>query len=145
MFSLIMYTHILSAVLSIGPFGVLFPLLKRMRNAPSDQLPRDLDTFQFVVRLSKHAGHVLVVSGFLLVWLGGWSWTTPWLIATWIILFGGLFFFARAFSPIIRKLRLEDTDRSLWLNKLHRALWAYILILLLLMWFMVAKPSLWMS
>jgi hypothetical protein len=145
MFTILIYTHILSAVMSIGPFGVLFPMLQRMRSSSRDQLARDLDTFQFVVRLSKHAGHVLVASGFLLVWLGGWSWTTPWLIATWVILFGGLFFFARAFSPIIRKLREEDSDRSIWLIKLNRALWAYVLILLLLMWFMVAKPSLWMS
>jgi hypothetical protein len=143
MYTLLLYIHILSAVASIGPFLVLIPLLSRLKTAAEPQFSGDLQTFSFVVRLSKHAGHVLVGSGVLLVWVGGWSWVTPWILMTLIILFSALFFIARAFTPTLRQLAKGGQDRDAGVSKLTRSLYAYLLILLLLMWFMVAKPDLW--
>lgn len=143
MFAFLLFMHILSAVASIGPFFVLIPLLSRMKSANEQQLSHDIDTFAFVVRLSKHAGHILVVSGILLVWIGGWSWFTSWIFMTLVILFAALFFIARAFTPNLRRLRNAEQYRENLLRKLTRALYAYILILLILMWFMVAKPNFW--
>lgn len=145
MYSFVLYVHLVSAVLSIGPFFVLFPILSRMKTADPALLRYDIHTFRFVVRLSKHMGHILVVSGIILIYLGNWSWFTPWIVATILILISALFFIARAFSPILRKLELPESNRIILINKLQRALIAYIVILCVMMWFMVAKPNLWLS
>ena len=102
-----------------------------------------LDTFRSVVRFTKHAGHVLVGSGILLVIYGPWSWDTPWLIMTLFIMFLSLFFLARAFSPTLLKIADEGQDRVKLAAKLKRTLWNYLLLLMAMLWFMVVKPVLW--
>jgi hypothetical protein len=143
MYQWLLYIHILSVILSIGPFFVLIPLLAKIKTVDSFQLAPYLDSFDYVVRLSKHAGHILVISGVLLVWVGRWHWFTSWIVVTIAILMSTLFFIARAFSPILRKLRKPDNDRHELVKKLTRALLFYIFIMLVMMWFMVAKPTLW--
>ena len=59
----IIYLHVLSVVASIGPFFILLPMIKKLKAASGEELNPYLDTFRFTVRLSKHAGHVLVGSG----------------------------------------------------------------------------------
>ncbi|TVY10111.1 DUF2269 family protein [Paenibacillus cremeus] len=144
MYHWLVFIHSVSAMVSIGPFFVLIPMLRKLHSADGALQSSMLDSFHFVVRLSKHAGHVLVASGFLLMWLGGWPWTTPWIAGTFAVLFGSIFFLARAFSPTIRKLRQSaDQDRAALLKKLSRSLYVYLFVLFLMLWLMIMKPQLW--
>lgn len=142
-FALLLYLHILSVIVSLGPFFVMFPVLGRMSSAGHDQMPSLIGLFRFTVRLTKHAGHVLVLSGVGLVIVRDWPWTTSWIIATIVIMFSALFFIVRAFTPALRLLADPAQDRTAPLAKLRRAVWIYIAVILLMMWFMVAKPALW--
>jgi uncharacterized membrane protein len=139
----LLYLHIFSVVLSIGPYFVLFPLLALIRKAPFEQLPDYLEPFRITVRLTKHAGHVLVATGIILTWITAWTWKTSWIISTVLIMVASLYFIARAFSPLLRQLKAPHEDRDLLVNKLRKALIWYVIITLLMMWFMVAKPSIW--
>jgi hypothetical protein len=118
-------------------------MLSKLRTAEGALLHSYLDSFHFVVRLSKHSGHVLVFSGLLLMWLGEWLWSTPWIAGTFIVLFASLFFMARAFSPTIRRLRQNDNDRDKLVAKLSRSLYLYLFILFVMLWLMMMKPALW--
>jgi hypothetical protein len=140
----LIYLHVISVVASIGPFFILLPMMKKLRTASEAELPSYLDTFRFTVRLSKHAGHVLVGTGILLVLLGPWTWSTPWIIMTLVIMFCSLFFLARAFSPTLRKFGENAADREWLVGKLNRTVWIYLILLLAMLWFMVVKPNLWM-
>jgi hypothetical protein len=142
-YSLLLYLHIFSVILSIGPYFVLFPLLAKMKSASFDLLPLYIEPFRVTVRLTKHAGHVLVTTGVLLTWLSSWSWTTPWILTTVVIMVGSLYFIARAFSPLLRELRAPHDNRSALIAKLKKALIYYVLITMTMMWFMVGKPALW--
>lgn len=141
LYSFLLYVHIMSVILTIGPYFVLLPLLSKLRAEPFERLPAYLDSFRFTVRLTKHAGHVLVATGLLLIWAGGYSWRTPWIAATVIVLFASLFFLARAFSPLLRQMKEPHDNRVELVGRLRRALFIYLFVTLLMMWFMVAKPS----
>jgi hypothetical protein len=142
-YRILIYIHVLSAIVSIGPFFILFALVKRLPEASKAELDAYLTTFKFVVRLAKHSGHVLVGSGILLVVSGPWTWSTPWIILTLIILFCSLFFLARAFSPTLRKFQEDSHNRTELTAKLTRSIWIYLILLMAMLWFMVAKPVLW--
>lgn len=141
----LLYLHILSVIVSLGPFFVMFPVMSAMRTAETAHLNTLIAAFRFAVRLSKHAGHVLVATGALLVWETGWRWLDSWVIATIVLLFGALFFMARAFSPTLRKLAMTEHEhnRTALVDKLMRAVWIYIGLLMILLWLMVDKPILW--
>lgn len=142
-YKLLLYLHISSVILSIGPFAVLIPMIGKLRSAQGAEQGMYLDTFRFVVRLSKHAGHVLVASGILLVIAGPWSWGASWIAATIFILVSSLFFLARAFSPAIRKIDERGQEKDKAVRTLHRAIWLYLFLLMVMLWLMVAKPVLW--
>ena len=129
--------------MSIGPFFILLPMVKKLRSAEGSAQQAYVDTFRSAVRLAKHAGHVLVVSGVLLVIVGSWAWTTSWIVMTVLILVSSLFFLARAFSPKLRKFSEPEQDKDVLMRKLSRSVWIYIGLLMTMLWFMVAKPSLW--
>ena len=143
MYTIMLYAHIISAALSIGPFFVLLPMIKRIRVADTHSLQALLITFRSSTRLVMHAGHVLVATGILLVWQGPWRWDTPWILMTVAVMFSAVFFLARAFSPVLKKFGAAGADQTALAAKLERSLWIYILLLLLMLWFMVAKPVLW--
>lgn len=139
----IIYLHVLSAIVSIGPFFILVPIIKKLQASTGEKLAAYLDTFRFAVWLSKHSGHVLVSSGVLLVLLGPWTWQTPWIIMTLVIMFASLFFLARAFSPTLQKFAEDGQDKAALISKLNRTTWIYIILLSAMLWFMVVKPPLW--
>ena len=143
MYTFIIFIHVISAVLSIGPFFVLFPLLNRMKDKNKEMIDTSLEVFQAAIRLVKHAGHVLVATGILLVWQGNWPWTTSWVIMTIAVMASSIVFLARAFKPNIRDYQAEKIDLDTLINKLKTAVWKYVLLLLVMLWFMVAKPNLW--
>lgn len=143
LYRILIYIHVLSVIVSIGPFFILLPIVKKLRIAQEAETRAHLETFRFVVRLSKHSGHVLIGTGILLVAYGPWTWRTPWIVMTLIILFCSLFFLARAFSPKLRKFHEEDQNRGDLAAKLQRSIWIYIILLTAMLWFMVVKPALW--
>ena len=114
LYKILMYIHVLSAIASIGPFFILLPIAKKMHLVREAELNAYLDTFRFVVRLAMHSGHVLIVSGTLLVISGPWTWSTPWIVMTLLILFCSLFFLARAFSPKLRNFQEKTRIRKNW-------------------------------
>ncbi len=142
-YRVLLYIHILSVILSVGPFFILLPLLKKLRTAGPGNEEAYLDSFKAAVRLAKHAGHALVVSGVLLVLITNRSWTTPWLLTTIIILICSLYFLARAFSPTIRRFKDLEEQRNPLVTKLKKAIWIYMALMMAMLWFMVAKPVIW--
>lgn len=143
-YSIILYLHIFSVIPSLGPFFILFPLVRKLRTASTDELKIYLPTFTLAVRLSKHCGHILVTSGVLMMWLGHISWLTSWVLITIFILVSSLYFIARAFSPTIRKLAMPDhNNRQELVNKLRFNVWLYVVLMVIMLWFMVTKPNFW--
>ncbi|WP_055106274.1 DUF2269 family protein [Paenibacillus ihumii] len=140
---ILLYIHILSAITTIGPFFVLISLVPRLRSAGPEARQAYLNTFKSAIRLVKHMGHVLVVSGILLILAASWSWLEPWLVATYIILACSLYFMACAFTPKLRKFGEPDVNEEALIRKLIRSVWIYLLLLLVMLWLMVAKPQLW--
>ncbi len=138
-----LYIHITSVIMSIGPFFVLFPIVKKLRVAEGKVQEAYISTFRSAVRLAKHAGHVLVGSGIVLVYLSSWTWSASWLLVTIIILICSLYFLARAFSPVLRKFVEPEQKKELLSNKLNRAVWIYLALLMVMLWLMVTKPMLW--
>lgn len=143
MYTVVLYLHIFSAILSIGPFFVLLPLVKRMGGAEDVVLSSQIATFRSAVRLVKHAGHVLVATGALLIWQSGWAWTDSWIALTLAVMAGSIFFLARAFKPVLRKFEEPGANRGVLLRELNRSIWLYVLLLGLMLWLMVAKPAFW--
>lgn len=144
LYRFLVYIHIISVIMSIGPFFALIPMAKKLRAAEGEVQKVYLNSYRFAVRLTKHAGHVLVVSGILLVILGPWTWKASWIVMTVLIMMSSLFFLARAFTPILRKFgELGKDDREHLVRKLSRTTILYIALLLVMLWFMVAKPVLW--
>lgn len=142
-YSLIIYIHVLSVILSIGPYFVLFPILTMMRKKQY-RLTEEFDTiFRFVIRITKHTGHILIVSGLLLVWLGPWSWKSSWIVLTVLILICSGYFIARAFSPSLKKLRAGLGDPSEHVRRLTQSIWIYLSLMMIMLLLMVAKPMFW--
>ncbi|KOS66404.1 hypothetical protein AEA09_16780 [Lysinibacillus contaminans] len=142
-YMLLLYIHILSAILSIGPLFVLLPIVKKMRTAQLEEMPTYIGTFQTAITLVKHAGHVLVASGILVMWRGGYPWTTSWVVLTVLVMLGSIVFLASAFKPTIRTFNTPDFNQENFTAQLHRKTWMYIILLLIMLWLMVAKPILW--
>lgn len=143
LYRIILYIHVFSVILTIGPFFILLPFIKKLRNAKEDVEHAYLELFKFTVQLSKHAGHVLVVTGILLVWLTSWTWKTSWIVISVLIMLSSGYFIVRAFSPTVRKFNDPNQDKDRSIKTLYRSTWAYIILLLLMLWFMVAKPMVW--
>ncbi|RDU37115.1 hypothetical protein DRW41_10555 [Neobacillus piezotolerans] len=142
-YRIIIYLHVASVIASIGPFFILLPIVKKLPDAVGKELEAYLALLKSVVRLSKHAGHVLIGTGVLLVILGPWTWKTPWIVGTLGLLFASLFFLGRAFSPTLRKFAEEGANKRALAAKLKRTIWIYIILLMAMLWFMVVKPKLW--
>jgi len=143
LYQALIFTHVLSAVISIGPLFVLFSVLQKIRGADRDIEKAYISIFRSVVRLIKHAGHVLVGSGILLIIFGPWSWYTPWIVMTITLMVVSIFFLARAFSTILKKFDEPDQNRHVLISQLHKSTWIYITLLVLMLGLMVIKPDLW--
>ncbi|QCR34356.1 hypothetical protein [Lysinibacillus sp. SGAir0095] len=141
--TLCLYIHIVSAVGSIGPLFSLIPIIKKMESAEVEQLSGLVQSFQSAITVVKHAGHVLVFSGIILVIISGWTWTTSWVVLTIAIMIGSIVFLARAFKPTLKTFATQEFQKELFIKKLRKATWQYIFILLIMLWLMVAKPVLW--
>lgn len=91
-YTFFLYTHILSAIISIGPLFALLLILKKMDSLEESQLWGFVQLFQSIITIIKHAGHVLVISGIILIILSGWTWTTSWVVLTILVMLGSIIF-----------------------------------------------------
>ncbi|HZG11437.1 hypothetical protein D6T70_05370 [Kurthia gibsonii] len=140
----IIYIHVLSAILSIGPFFVLFPVLKKMEKTSNmDMFRAYAHAFQSGITVVKHAGHVLIVFGLLAMWLGPYNWDTPWILTTMILLVASVVYLARAFKPTMRTLDTPQFRQQKFVRNLRRGAIIYTILLCIMLWLMVTKPILW--
>ncbi|MEO4053830.1 hypothetical protein [Solibacillus sp. CAU 1738] len=114
-----------------------------MESAENSALEGYVRSFQAGITAVKHAGHVVVPSGILLIWLGGWPWHASWVVLTVALMIGSIFFLAGAFKPTMKIFGTEHFVRAEFIRKLKRATWLYICLLLVMLWLMVNKPVLW--
>ena len=91
------YLHVVGAIFAIGPYAVFFHVLRLMKQMENGGMVHgaNLAVLRFVVWVSQHAGHVLVVSGVFLWWLGRFALWTSWIVIPVVILLAGLYFMAR--------------------------------------------------
>lgn len=143
MHTLFLYIHVVSAVVSIGPLVALIPMLNKMRVAEEEKMSGFVSAFRISINVVKHAGHVLVISGFVLVAISGWKLTTSWVLLTLALMVASVVFLATAFKPILNTFGTQEFKRELFIKKLRKSTWQYIVILLIMLWLMVAKPMLW--
>nr|WP_106782378.1 hypothetical protein [Lysinibacillus timonensis] len=141
--TVIIYIHVVSAIVSVGPLVVLLPLLTKMEKSDESELSGFVQAFQTSITVVKHAGHVLVLSGIILVWLSVWTWTTSWVFMTVVIMVGSILFLAKAFKPTLKTYGTSQFDKEKFIAKLRKSTILYILLLLIMLWLMVAKPMLW--
>ena len=142
-YKLLLYLHILSAIISIGPFFALIPLVNKLRGAEIIEQNAYVVIFRYAIRLAKHAGHVLVATGILMVYVGSWSWKSSWIVITVLILLGSLFFLARHFLRSCGSFMSLNKTKGKSLVFSRRSIWIYLGLLMIMLWFMVTKPDLW--
>ena len=142
-YEIVVYIHVLSAVVAIGPLFAIFPTLKRLERVGEKDARGVVEGLRGVIRAVSLAGHVLVPSGIVLLWLGGWSWETPWVLATILLLVASLLFLAKAFKPAWHIAEAEVFEKARFIRVMQRAASLYIAIMLIMLWLMVVKPSLW--
>ena len=143
LYTVIVYIHVLSAVASVGPLFMLFPIISRIRKAVSREEATLLSLFKWTIRFVMHSGHVLVVSGVILILIGPWPWYTSWVIVTLGIMMLSIVFLASGFSVVLDRFPKEPQNREELLKKLLNTSWRYIGLLLIMLYLMVAKPSFW--
>ena len=139
----IVFAHVVSAVVSVGPLFLLLPLIRRLRTAKAEAEDIYLAFIRVIIRLVMHSGHVLVVTGILLILFGPWQWHTSWVILTLGVMLLSAFFLATGFSSVLKKFHESGNDREAVVDKLRRTAWIYIGLLLVMLWLMVQKPAVW--
>lgn len=142
-YTIIVYIHVVSAVASVGPLFLLFPIVKRLKSANIGEETMLLSLFKWTIRFVMHSGHVLVVSGVLLLIFGPWPWYTSWVIVTIALMLLSIVFLASGFTAVLKRFAGEPVNRQALLAKLTQTSWLYIGLLLVLLYLMVAKPAFW--
>ncbi|MDV6377974.1 DUF2269 family protein [Sporosarcina sp. GW1-11] len=139
----VVFAHVVSAVISVGPLFLLLPLIRRLRTANAEAEEIYLAFIRVIIRLVMHAGHVLVVSGVLLIIFGPWPWHTSWVILTISVMLLSGVFLATGFSAVLKKFHESGNTKEEIIKKLRRTAWIYISLMLVMMWLMVQKPAVW--
>lgn len=142
-YTTIVFIHVVSAVLSIGPLFIIIPLINRLKKMIEANEEIYLSLIQVIVRVVMHAGHVLVVSGVLLILGGPWPWHTSWVVMTIIVMGISGVFLATAFTRVLRRFNEPGLDKLYILYRLKRTTWIYIGLMIIMLWLMVQKPSFW--
>lgn len=143
MYGTIVFVHVVSAVLSIGPLFLLMPTIKRLRNVDVSTESAYLSVIHVIIRIVMHSGHMLVISGVLLILTGPWPWYASWVIATLAVLLLSGVFLSTGFTKVLRKYHLPESNKGELLTILNRTSWIYIGLMLIMLWLMVQKPMLW--
>ena len=138
-----LFLHVLSAVVATGPLFAIFSMLKRMEKVEGALEQGMIEGLRGAVRAVSLAGHFIVPTGIILLLFGGWSWNTSWVLITVIMLVASLLFLAKAFKPAWHLAEATDFDKQLFIRTMRSATIKYILIMMAMLWFMIAKPQLW--
>ena len=140
----VIFIHVVSAIGSIGPSFVMLVILQLLKH---HQTTLDTSTalriFRESVRFIKHAGHVLVASGIVLVAWGPWEWRQSWIVLTIFLMVVSIFFLASAFKRVVRAVEAHSISYEVMVFQLGRATWIYLILLGIMLAFMVLKPMLW--
>lgn len=142
-YNAVVFMHVVSAVISIGPLFILMPVIKRLRGVQSDVELAYMSVIKVTIRIVMHAGHVLVFSGALLILTGPWPWHTSWVVMTIIVLAISGFFLATGFTRVLRTFNIVGINKNELLDRLNRTSWLYIGLMLVMLWLMVQKPNFW--
>lgn len=141
-YDIILYFHIVSAILAIGPLFVLLLVIKKLNGVQQEIERSYLSLISVAVRFIMHSGHALVLTGALLILFGPWPWHTSWVMMTLGVMLLSAFFLANGFTKVLRRFE-QAADKSAVLQKLWNTTWVYILLMLVMLWLMVHKPILW--
>lgn len=142
-YSTVVFLHVVSAVLSIGPLFMIIPLINRLRRLILNEEEIYLSLIQVIVRVVMHAGHALVATGVLLLLFGPWPWHTSWVVMTIIVMGLSGVFLATAFTRVLRRFNEPGLDKLSILSRLKRTVWIYIGLMFIMLWLMVQKPGFW--
>lgn len=143
LYTFILYIHIISAIGSVGPLFVLLVLLSRMKKIDANEWNGYVQSLQGSIDVVRHAGHLVVISGILLIIFGSWSFTHSWVVLTLILLVASLVFLASAFKPTMQTYGSDAFNKEQFITILQRNTWIYIMLLLIILGLMVYKPILW--
>lgn len=132
-YSTMVFLHVVSAVLSIGPLIIIIPLINRLYKCQANEEKLYLSIIKVIVRLVMHAGHALVVTGALLIIFGPWPWYTSWVIMTLVVMGASGVFLATGFTRVIRNFDTANIQKELVLNHLKRTTWIYIGLMLVML------------
>ena len=142
-YSIVVFMHVVSAVLAIGPLFILMPIIKRLSDVETKIEAAYLTVINVIIRIVMHAGHALVVTGTVLIILGPWPWHTSWVVMTVIVMGVSALFLATGFTRVLRVFNAPRVRKRDSLKRLNRTSWLYIGLMLIMLWLMVQKPSFW--
>ena len=143
LYKLLLFAHVVSAVVATGPLFAIFPLLNRMKNASDTEAPSYINALQGVLRAVANGGHYIVPTGLLLVYFSGWPWGASWLGVTYISMTLSLYFMARAFKPAMNFAKDANFSRDVFIRMVNVATWKYIALMAFFIWLMTSKPNFW--
>lgn len=144
LYEIALFVHITNAIATIGPLFAILILLGRMNKIEDEvQFEGSIEGLRAMIRTVEIAGHYIVPTGLLLVILGGWSWSTPWIVVTLVFLGACLIILAKAFKPATKLIGTPAFTKDLFIKKMYIATIVYLLIMGILLWLMVAKPMFW--
>lgn len=138
-----LYLHILSVIVATGPLFAIFPILKRMKQAQTDELSSYITALRGLLRAVANGGHFIVPTGLLLIYFSGWSWTSPWLIVTYVAMGCSLYFMALAFKPAMKFAKSTAFEKDQFIQMMQTATWKYIVLMGFFLWLMIEKPNFW--
>ena len=142
-YSIVVFMHVVSAVLAIGPLFILMPIIKRLSDVETKIEAAYLTIVKVIIRVVMHAGHALVVTGVVLIILGPWPWHTSWVVMTVLVMGVSAVFLATGFTRVLRVFNAPGARKRDNLKRLNRTSWVYIVLMLIMLWLMVQKPTFW--
>ena len=142
-YSIVVFMHVISAVLAIGPLFVLMPIIKRLSDVETKIEAAYLTVINVIIRIVMHAGHALVVTGIVLIISGPWPWHTSWVVMTVFVMGVSALFLATGFTRVLRVFNAPGARKKDSLKRLNRTSWLYIGLMLIMLWLMVQKPTFW--
>ena len=139
-----LFIHILNAIVTIGPLFAIFVFLQRMKSLNDmQQIQGAIEGIRAMIRTVEIGGHFIVPTGLILVLVGDWAWSTSWIVITLIILTICLIILAKAFKPATRLIGTPAFSKEIFISKMYKSTFVYLLIMLIFLWLMVVKPSFW--
>ncbi|UUZ81903.1 DUF2269 domain-containing protein [Paenibacillus sp. P26] len=103
--------HVMSSIIGVGPTFFGHILLRKRRRV--GELRKSLELFQVLNFFPKIGGTIAVLSGLLLVWLGGWKFVTFWIIASLILYVAIQVVAVGLLGPVAAKLYQGLSDQKL--------------------------------